>query len=245
MEEAYFYERGKERRMEKPWIMRQEWHDVLFLHWPIPSNLLEEHVPAELEIDLYDGMAWISLVLFKAKRTRLRLLPPIPGSGTYLELNVRTYVKYKGELGVFFFSLDADSILAVKAASTGDFLPYRYARMAMAKHGEIWRFKSRLIHKNSNPEILDLSFKVASRPIPKTSLEDWLVERYCLWTKPKNKLIRVDIEHSPWELEYVKGTVYRNTMASFIPLPFPQELAIAHYSKMQKVLFFPPVLETH
>jgi uncharacterized protein YqjF (DUF2071 family) len=183
--------------------------------------------------------------LFKAKGTRPRLLPPIPGAGTYLELNVRTYVKYKGKSGVFFFSLDADSPLAVKIASTGNFLPYRHAKMAFKKQDETWRFKSKRIHKNSFPESLDLSFQAASPPIEKSGLENWLTERYCLWTKPEKQLLRVDIKHSPWQLSYVRGAIYRNTMASFLPVSFPQELAIAHYSKIKKVRFFPPVLESY
>ncbi|WKA54283.1 YqjF family protein [Planococcus shixiaomingii] len=229
--------------MKKPWIMTQEWHNLLFLHWPIPPDLLLPHIPQELELDLYDGQAWVGVVLFKAKRTRPRLLPPVPGAGTYLELNVRTYVKLNGKSGVFFFSLDADSPLAVKTATTGDFLPYRHARMAMEEHRGTWRFQSKRIHEHSFSEILDLSFRVISPPIVKNELEGWLTERYCLWTKPKNRLFRVDIEHDPWQLEYVKGTVYRNTMASFLPVDFPQELAITHYSEWQKVRFFPPVQE--
>lgn len=231
--------------MEKPWIMTQEWHDVLFLHWRIAPQLVQPHIPKELQLDLYEGQAWMSIVSFKAKYTRPRLLPPIPIAGTYLELNVRTYVKYKEKSGVFFFSLDADSPLAVKTASAGNFLPYLHARMMMAAHGEVYRFKSKRINRNSFPETLDLSFKVTSSIFKKSELEDWLTERYCLWTKPKNQLFRVDIEHSPWQLFYVKGTIYKNTMASFMDFSFPQDLAVTHYSVKKKVRFFPPVPETH
>lgn len=235
---------GKGTSMEKLWIMTQEWHHVLFLHWPIAPSLVRSYVPHELQLDLYSGQAWVSIVLFKAKHTRPRLLPPVPGAANYLELNVRTYVKYKGRSGVFFFSLDADSLLAVKTASAGNFLPYRHARMAFKKYEETWRFKSKRIHKHSVPETLDLSFRVVPLPIGKGPLESWLTERYCLWTKPKKQLFRVDIEHSPWQLSYIKGAVYRNTMASFLPAAFPPESAIAHYSERKKVRFFPPVPET-
>ncbi|MGI2327958.1 YqjF family protein [Planococcus sp. YIM B11945] len=229
--------------MEKPWIMFQQWEDVLFLHWPVPQKLLVPHIPAELELDAYDGCAWISLVLFKAKNTRPRFMPPVPGVRTYLELNVRTYVKCKGKAGVFFFSLDADSLLAVKAATTGDFLPYRYARMCLAKKEETWKFSSQVIHPGTVPESLRLSFQIASPPIEKNRLDRWLVERYCLWTKPKNQVFRVDIAHEPWTLQYVKGSIHHNSMASFILVKLPQEQAIVHYSKSQKVRFYPPVIE--
>lgn len=106
---------------QRAWVMKQEWKDVVFLHWPVESSWLSRFVPAELEIDLYDNRAWIGIVLFRAKATRLRLLPPVPSTRSYLELNVRTYVKYKNKQGVYFFSLDADSRLAVIAASLGGF----------------------------------------------------------------------------------------------------------------------------
>lgn len=231
--------------MKKPWIMMQEWHDVLFLHWPIAPELMKPNIPEDLELDLFDGSAWVSLVLFLAKHTRPRFLPPLLKAGTYLELNVRTYVKYKEKSGVFFFSLDADSPLIVQAANMGNFMPYRHAQMAMEKHKNTWRFESTRTHENSFPEHLNLSFRLDSNPFIYTGLEYWLTERYCLWTKPKKRLVRVDIEHAPWELSYVKGTVYRNTMANFLSVPFIQEQAITHYAKKRTVRFYPPVLETN
>lgn len=226
------------------WIMTQEWQDVLFLHWRVSAEQLRKQIPEELELDLYEGEAWIGVVLFKAKGTRPRLLPPVPGTRTFLEVNVRTYVKYKGRSGVYFFTLDANSPLAVKAASFGGFLPYRLARMEYNRHGEKKTFKSRRIHKNSFPETIDLSYQTATNPLKKNKLERWLTERYSLWTKPKRKLLRLDIKHLSWELQYVKGEVRHNSMASFLPENLHLEKPLAHYSSMKKVRFYPPVAET-
>jgi uncharacterized protein YqjF (DUF2071 family) len=228
---------------EKPWVMTQEWHDVVFLHWPVRAEWVQPHLPAELELDLYDEVAWIGIVLFEAKGTRLRLAPPIPGVRSYLELNVRTYVKYKGRSGVYFFSLDADSPLAVKTANAGGFLPYRHARMKMAKQQGKCLFKSRRIHNHSFPEALSLTYQVASNPIPRTLFEYWSTERYCLWTKPKKQLFRVDIDHTPWKLRYIKGEIHQNTMASFLPKNLHLERPLAHWGGWKKVRFFPPVPE--
>ncbi|MDN7245004.1 YqjF family protein [Planococcus shenhongbingii] len=228
---------------KKPWAMTQEWHDVVFLHWPVKEVWVRAHLPADLKLDLYDGFAWIGVVLFEAKGTRLRFTPPIPGVQSYLELNVRTYVNYKGRPGVYFFSLDADSILAVKTANTGGFLPYRHARMEMDKQNGKYAFTSRRTHKNSFPESLRLTYEITSGPIQRTYLEHWLTERYCLWTRPANRLIRVDIEHSPWKLQYIKGEIYKNSMASFLPENLHLKRPIAHYGGNQRVLFFPPVPE--
>lgn len=226
-----------------PWAMKQEWHHVVFLHWPVSAESLRDKIPEELEIDEFNGTAWIGLVLFKAEKTRVRFTPPIPTVESYNELNVRTYVKYKGRTGVYFFSLDADSFLAVKAAGTGGFLPYRHADMEYDQHKGQWEFTSNRTHKGSFPESLHLKFRVVSKPIQSNPFEQWLTERYCLWTKPQKNLLRVDISHIPWNLHYVEGEIGVNTMANFLAKDLHQEKAISHYAKPVKVLFYPPVIE--
>lgn len=226
-----------------PWIMTQEWHESLFLHWPISPETLRKHIPAELELDLFDGMAWISLILFKVKGNRPRFIPPVPGTSSFLELNVRTYVSYKGRNGVYFFSLDADHPLIVKLTTLGNFLPYRNAKIKLKRHKNTITFKSKRIHKNTFPETLITTFELDSRILKKGPLEIWLTERYHLWTKIKGDLFRVDIRHSPWVLQDVTGTIHENTMASFIKNTFQKERPIAHYSKMKKAWLFPPVKE--
>lgn len=229
--------------MGKPWVMTQEWHDLLFLHWQVPAEWLKGKIPEELELDLFKGKAWIGVVPFKVKATRLRFGPPIPGVCGYLELNIRTYVKFREKAGVYFFSLDANSPLAVAAASVGGFLPYRHARMEMEQHGVKKSFKSRCTEPESFPEALQLEYKEASGPIQPSPLETWLTERYCLWTKSKEQLYRIDIEHTSWELKYVKGEIYRNSMAAFLPYNLHLVEPLAHYGGLKKVRFYPPVQE--
>lgn len=225
------------------WLMKQEWKDVVFLHWPVKSEWLRRFVPDELEVDLYDDQAWLGVVFFQAKATRLRFLPPVPGTRSFLELNVRTYVKYGDRRGVYFFSLDASSPLAVKTASHRGFLPYRYAEISMTKKAADWRFSSRRIEAGRFPESFDMSYTPVSIPIAPSPIEQWLTERYCLWTKPENRLYRVDIAHSPWTLHYLEGYIDQNTMASFLPASLHRQQPMAHYSRKQRVCFYAPVKE--
>lgn len=226
-----------------PWLLKQEWKDVVFLHWPVKPEWLRPFVPDELEIDLYDDQAWLGVVFFQAKATRPRFLPPVPGTRSFLELNVRTYVKYGDRKGVYFFSLDANSLLAVKAASYRGFLPYRYAEISMTKKAGKWRFFSRRIEAGRFPESFDMSYKPASTAIASSPIEQWLTERYCLWTKPGDRLYRVDIAHSPWTLHYLKGQIDQNTMAPYLPVSLHRQQPMAHYSRKQKVYFYAPVKE--
>src|SRR5690606_24942898 len=93
------------------------------------------------------------------------------------------------------------------------------------------------------PESFDMSYKPAFTPIASSPIEHWLTERYCLWTKPENRLYRVDISHSHWTLHYLKGHIDQNTMASYLPVSLHRQQPMAHYSRQQTVWFYAPVKE--
>lgn len=226
--------------MKKTWIMTQEWHHVLFLHWPVSPEKICKYIPAELELDLYNHQAWIGIVFFQVKGNRPRFIPPLPGFNSYLELNIRTYVTYKGKIGVYFFSLDANHPLIVELANFGDFLPYRNAEISFKKHKKIFSLYSKYERQNEN---ILTTFEPITKPLESTRLNTWLTERYSLWTKTKGRLFRVDISHTPWRLQNVNGLVYENTMAPFLKENFSMKRPLAHYSTMKKARFYPPILE--
>ncbi len=225
------------------WIMSQQLQDVLFLHWQVPAHWLASRLPEELELDLYEGKAWVSAVLLKAIGTHIRGMPVMPGMQTFLQLNVRTYVKCGKRRGVYFFSMDSNSRTAVQVASFGGFLPYRYSQIKMAEHGDWVVFKSDSRGKASTSESLELIYKLKKAVIEPTSLEKWLTERYSLWTKPKEKLYRLDIRHPPWRLRYVEGDIHKNSLAQFLPVHLHHLRPIAHYSDSIEVLLYAPVIE--
>lgn len=109
--------------------MAQTWVDLLFMHWPVNIDTLRPLIPSFLEIDTFDSMAWIGVVPFGMTNIHLNSLPPIPLFSRFLELNVRTYVKWKGKSGIYFFSLDASHPVAVETARTFFCLPYYNATM--------------------------------------------------------------------------------------------------------------------
>jgi uncharacterized protein len=109
--------------------MAQSWHDMLFAHWRIDAALLRPHIPTRLEIDPFQGQAWVAVVPFRMSGVRLRATPALPALSAFAELNVRTYVVADQKPGVWFFSLDAGSPLAVVIARAWLHLPYFRARM--------------------------------------------------------------------------------------------------------------------
>ncbi len=105
-------------------VMRQRWLHLLFLHWTAPAAALQRLLPAGLEVDVHEGRAYVSLVPFTIRGVR----PPL----SFHEVNLRTYVRCAGgPPGVWFFSLDAASRLAVLGARAWYRLPYHHARMRM------------------------------------------------------------------------------------------------------------------
>lgn len=103
----------------RPSVMRQTWKKLLFLHWPIDAEALRPLIPSRLEIDTFEGRAWIGVTPFLLRGLRPPYLPPFPFLSSAHEINVRTYVHLDGVPGIWFFSLDADNGLAVATARVG------------------------------------------------------------------------------------------------------------------------------
>lgn len=231
---------GDEEMNNRRWIMAQQLQDVLFLHWTVPADWLCGSLPPELELDLYEGGAWISAVLFKAHGTHIRGMPAMR---TFLQANVRTYVRYGNRRGVYFFSMDANSRAAVQAASLGGFLPYRFSAMEMEQRGSRILFKSSATSEAHGVERIELAYEPQTAVIGDAPLESWLTERYSLWSKPKNRLYRLDIGHTPWRLHYVKGEITANSLAGFLPEQLHRLRPVTHYCPSMAVRFYPPMIE--
>ena len=182
-------------------VMHQAWGKLLFMHWRINANLLRPHIPAPLELDTYGDSAWIGIVPFTMWDIRglPPYMPPIPGLDEMHELNVRTYVHYKGVPGVWFFSLDANSTAAVLAARSFYHLPYYSADISLQGKRKI---KYRLKRREDPPAQFKATWTVGDA-LPKAqpgSREFFLTERYLLYSQFEGELYRARIYHEPWEL---------------------------------------------
>jgi uncharacterized protein len=229
-----------------PWIMVQKWHDLLFAHWAVPVNKLRALVPRELELDLRDGKAYVAVAPFWMSGIRGRGMPPLPGVHTFPELNVRTYVTYQGIPGVYFFSLDAASRVAVRGARWFYGLPYFFANMSvqnMFMQTKSERFEyvsSRVDHPQ--PAELRASYRPVTEPRVREpeSLEAFLTERYCLYTVNDGKVFRACIHHLPWQLQDAEAEFQVNTMARAAGMELPDEKPLLHFSKLLEVLVWWP-----
>lgn len=234
----------------RPWIMHQNWHDLLFAHWAMPPEQIRPVVPDELELDLRDGQAYVAVVPFWMSGVRGRYMPPLPTLHTFPELNVRTYVRYKGVPGVYFFSLDAASRTAVAGARASFHLPYFHASMAIKSQDERFTYASRRLDSRftGTHGNVPLPAEFRGRYWPVTaprqrehgSLESFLTDRYCLYTAHHGKVLRADIHHPPWPLQDAAGEIETNTMAQAAGIVLPNSKPLLHFSRSLQVLIWWP-----
>lgn len=184
---------------ETPGItMRMTWKNLLFLHWRIDPAEMKAVLPDELEVDTFDGSAWIGLVPFQMDRTRPFGIPGIPTIYRFFECNVRTYVLHKGVPGVWFFSLDAASRLAVFGGKNFWKLNYVYANFNVDVNGANIDYQLR----RPNGPGTKMNWTVGDE-LPKSepgSLRHFLTERYYLYASHGKRLWRGGVFHKPWTL---------------------------------------------
>jgi uncharacterized protein YqjF (DUF2071 family) len=204
--------------------MHQSWHDLLFMHWALPAEVVAGKLPAGLTLDTYEGAAYVGVVPFSMRNVRPRYVPAVPWLSFFPELNVRTYVYRDERPGVYFFSLDAANPVAVGLARTFFHLPYFNAVMHSETVGEglfgpTVRYRSTRADRRAPPAELQVEYAPtgASRVALPGSLEYFLTARYCLYaTDRRGAVIRGEIDHPPWQLQPASAATARNTMINSI-----------------------------
>lgn len=224
-----------------PWIMTQSWHDLLFAHWPVDKVRLASLIPRSLDLDLYDGEAWLGVVPFHMTNVAPRGVPSLPWVSAFPELNVRTYVRVDEKPGVYFFSLDAGSAIVVAAARVLFRLPYFAATMEVAYEDRQMHYRS---SRNQAARQADLTASYGPIGLPfnpaQGTLEHFLTERYCLYTVDEHgHPLRLEIHHAPWRLQPAAAEFRVNTMAEAAGLRLPARDPLLHYAQRQDVVAWP------
>ena len=178
------------------WKFYQEWNQAIFLHWKVDLDKLKEFVPQKLEIDLFDGEPWISIVAFTMENIRPRRLPAFYPISNFEEINIRTYVKSNGKTGVYFLSIEGGKIASCKIAKSISELPYKFSRMKRKKGG----------YYSKNKEFgdkLDLEFELGPDLDEKTDIDKWLTERYALFQDSGESINEFEIHHIEWPVKTI------------------------------------------
>jgi hypothetical protein len=169
---------------------------------------------------------------------RARGLPALSGLSSFPELNVRTYVTFGGKPGVYFFSLDAANLPAVWAARTLYHLPYFHAAMTSKELGGEIHYRSRRIGGVAE---LRGHYRPTAEPRlrERGSIENWLTERYCLYTTHRGQVYRGEIHHQPWPLQNAEAEFETNTVAAAASIQLPNSAPLLHFARRLEVLIWP------
>jgi len=210
-------------------VLHQRWHGLVFLHWAFAPETLRTLVPPGLELDCFDGRAWVGITPFSVTRMRPSFLPPLPALSRADEINVRIYVHRDGVPGIWFPSLEITSRLAVLGARIAYRLPYFHARMRVNRDGDAVSFRS---ERTGPPPraTLDAEWRLGRprAPAEPGSLEFFLIERYVLYSVDRTTLLRARIHHRPWPLREVTVLRVDATLLEACGMPSPSPPVLAH-----------------
>lgn len=218
-----------------PWFAEQTWIHTLFLHWPVTPETLKSYIPAPLEVDTYNGSAWITIAAFHAENSKLRLSPKWTSLDPVTQINVRTYVTAPGsdEKGVYFFSLYVKHLTASLGAQSLFNLPFTYARTSMQeKPDETITVRA----ENAGKMLFSATYHPNVQERKDSSLGTYLAERYCIWNMKGNQLIKIPIKHESWDLFEVDATVDMNHL---LPIETGAVKPEMYYSPLKKAVIYP------
>jgi uncharacterized protein YqjF (DUF2071 family) len=220
-------------------VMRQSWIDLTFLHSRYDPAVVRPLVPRELDLDLYDGAAWVGLVPFEIVGLAPPGLPALPWISHFPETNLRTYVvDRQGRRGVWFFSLDAARLAAVVGARVAYALPYFWARMHVVSDGRRVRYRSHRLQPPLAMSTIDVH--VGKRIAEPSELEVFLTARWRLYARRLGWILHADIEHQPWPLRRAEVAGLQETLTDMAGLPEPRGDVLAHFSPRVDVLVAAP-----
>lgn len=217
-------------------VMYQNWHHLLFLHWEVPAMELQALLPPGLTLDTFEGNAYVGLVPFTVTGARPVMVPPLPWISNFHEINVRTYVHVGGrDPGVWFFSLDASSAIAVAAARAAYKLPYFAANVQFEADATIDFHSQRTDDRGPLPANAHLQYAPIEGPTfhaaPGT-IEHFLLERYILYTVDENRqLHRARVHHQPYPVQKAETALIDETMLWAAGIKRPEQPSLRHYAR--------------
>jgi len=211
--------------------MRMAWSHALLLHWPFPTKVVRRLVPEDLEIDTHDGRAWVSILHYRVRGVRPIMGPSIPWFSSFLQIDVRTYVRHNGEPGVFFFSLDASNPVAVWLARTVFRLPYFRAEMQLRRKGESFRLSCQRTHQGARRGEFECLW-TPREPLLAAERDEftaYVTERNRLFAPHAGKVLTCSVQHDPWPLRRARLAALETTLFEATGLPEPDAPPIAHH----------------
>jgi uncharacterized protein len=223
-------------------VMIHRWGRLSFLHWAHDPEEVARLLPAGLEVDTFDGAAWVGLIPFHLTIRRPAWMPSLPWVASTLEANVRTYVHGPdGRRGIWFFSLDASRLVAVLEARRSYHIPYMWAGMRFRVTNEEAWYWSRRRWPGPRGVGMDVRLRIGE-PVRLEELSErdrFLICRWRLYSPLRKGLAVTVVEHDRWPIRLATTLCAEENLLAAAGLSAPTELPIAHYSVGVETRFGP------
>ncbi|WP_049935853.1 YqjF family protein [Haloplanus natans] len=224
-----------------PPVLTVTGRDVLFAHWALDPAAVEPHVPDGLDVETFDGSAWVSVLALENRGFGPGpMAPPSWLRRGVPQLNLRTYVTMGGQSGVYFLSLDTGDRLAAWAGRRGFGIPFHRARMRLSRRGDEVSVRSR---REGDPPA---AFRARYRPTGRTyraesdTIEEFCIERFRYFL-PADEDRRFgaggggggrvgELDREPWDLRPAAATIRENTLFEAAGIPAPTGDPVVQYS---------------
>ena len=220
-----------------PWdrraVLRQRWSELAYFHWPYEPAAVQRLLPAGLRVDTFDGVAWVGLIPFEMRDVQFGRTPPMRRLGTFIEVNVRTYViDVLGRRAVWFFSLDVPRSAAVAVARSIFGLPYCWAHAEHTVEGDRHHYRTRRRWPADEQGDADIRFRVGARLVDSETqgLDNFLCARWAMVAERRRELWHGRVDHPQWPLHRVDAVEIDQTLLEAAGLSTPEGAPHARYS---------------
>jgi uncharacterized protein len=228
-----------------PWLVSQTEAEMLFLSWPVAPAALTGRIPAALTLDTFEQQGWITLIPFRMERLRPRGLPPVPPFSRFDEVDCLTYVVHRGEPGIWFFRIDAGTLMGSVVGRKLFGLPYHESEVSLRREGEdrVFQSEGRVDGGGDRPEL-----RLRYRPrgpvheAPPGTLARFIVERFVMFSSGGSGALLRGVEARAARLiQECDFTVSRNTLPQAAGIPGPAGEPTAWYCARSEIRTWLPV----
>jgi len=180
--------------------MTCNWENLIYLNFHIEPDLLADLLPKDVEPDLFQGKAVLSIVCFEFSNAKLFGLK-IPFHQYFPEINVRTYVKRKDDetiKGIYFIS---EMVPKFMTYLTGKFI-----------FGEPFSIRNLRIEKNKtnlnytiDDSVCKIDIQIEKGDILQNQIQTeeqkFVIERSLAFCGKAHQKVKIyEIKHQKWNL---------------------------------------------
>jgi uncharacterized protein YqjF (DUF2071 family) len=208
--------------LDKRIVLRQRWTELAYFHWAYEPAVVQRLLPDGVRVDTHDDAAWVGLIPFVMRDVRVGPTPPVPYLGTFVEINVRTYVvDPRGRRAVWFFSLDVPRSVVVAVARSVFALPYCWARTEYVADGPDRRYTMSRRWPHAARPSAEIGFTIGAPMVEVDDLDHFLTARWALVTRRRRRLLYGRVHHERWPLHEIDDWHLDQTLVEAAGLPTP------------------------